>query len=261
MTVLENVVAPLRNFSVPQLGLGAVSGSEAARAEELLEFVGMTAYRDAHAGALSYGQQKLVELAQVLMLDPKLILLDEPAGGINPTLIERMGDLIRQLNADGKTFLLVEHNMPFVVGLCDPIRVLARGAVISQGSPEEIQKDPLVLDAYLGDDYLLERRQGLHSVSEGREPGMIKLEGVIAGYGGGNVLQGVDLEVGPGELGCIVGPNGAGKSTVLRAVSGILKPSAGRITLDGKNITGLSLTRCSNVVSPRCRRATGCSRR
>lgn len=156
MTVLENVVAPLRNFSVPQLGLGAVSGSEAARAEELLEFVGMTAYRDARAGALSYGQQKLVELAQVLMLDPKLILLDEPAGGINPTLIERMGDLIRQLNADGKTFLLVEHNMPFVVGLCDPIRVLARGAVISQGTPEQIQKDPLVLDAYLGDDYLLE---------------------------------------------------------------------------------------------------------
>ncbi len=156
MTVLENVVAPLRTFSVGQLGLGAVSGSEAARAEELLEFVGMAAYRDARAGALSYGQQKLVELAQVLMLDPKLILLDEPAGGINPTLIERMGDLIRELNADGKTFLLVEHNMPFVVGLCDPIRVLARGAVIAEGSPEQIQKDPLVLDAYLGDDYLLE---------------------------------------------------------------------------------------------------------
>jgi branched-chain amino acid transport system permease protein len=155
MTVLENVVAPLRNFSVGQLGLGAVSGSEAARAEELLGFVGMSAYRDARAGALSYGQQKLVELAQVLMLDPKLILLDEPAGGINPTLIERMGDLIRELNADGKTFLLVEHNMPFVVGLCSPIRVLARGAVIAQGTPEQIQKDPLVLDAYLGDDYLL----------------------------------------------------------------------------------------------------------
>ena len=156
MTVLENVVAPLRDFKVRQLGLGAVSGPEAARAEELLEFVGMSAYRDARAGALSYGQQKLVELAQVLMLDPKLILLDEPAGGINPTLIERMGDLIRSLNAQGTTFLLVEHNMPFVVGLCDPIRVLARGAVISEGTPEQIQKDPLVLDAYLGDDYLLE---------------------------------------------------------------------------------------------------------
>jgi ABC-type branched-subunit amino acid transport system ATPase component/ABC-type branched-subunit amino acid transport system permease subunit len=156
MTVLENVVAPLRDFSVRQLGLGAVSGSEAARAAELLEFVGMSAYRDARAGELSYGQQKLVELAQVLMLDPKLILLDEPAGGINPTLIERMGDLIRDLNAKGTTFLLVEHNMPFVVGLCDPIRVLARGAVIANGTPEQIQKDPLVLDAYLGDDYLLE---------------------------------------------------------------------------------------------------------
>ena len=69
---------------------------------------------------------------------------------------------------------------------------------------------------------------------------MIKIEGVVAGYGGGNVLQGVDLEVGAGELGCIVGPNGAGKSTVLRAVSGILKPSAGRILLDGKDITGLA---------------------
>ncbi|MGV0853501.1 branched-chain amino acid ABC transporter ATP-binding protein/permease [Mycolicibacterium phlei] len=155
MTVLENVVAPLRSFSVGQLRLGAVSGSEAARAEELLAFVGMSAYRDARAGALSYGQQKLVELAQVLMLDPKLILLDELAGGINPTLIERMGDLIRELNANGKTFLLVEHNMPFVIGLCNPIRVLARGAVIAQGTPDEIQKDPVVLDAYLGDDYLL----------------------------------------------------------------------------------------------------------
>lgn len=170
MTVLENVVAPLRTFSVGQLGLGAVSGSEAARAEELLEFVGMAAYRDARAGALSYGQQKLVELAQVLMLDPKLILLDEPAGGINPTLIERMGDLIRELNAGGKTFLLVEHNMPFVVGLCDPIRVLARGAVIAEGSPEQIQKDPLVLDAYLGDDYLLEAPSKGSKVSAERNP-------------------------------------------------------------------------------------------
>lgn len=170
MTVLENVVAPLRSFSVSQLGLGAVSGSEAARAEELLEFVGMAAYRDARAGALSYGQQKLVELAQVLMLDPKLILLDEPAGGINPTLIERMGDLIRELNAGGKTFLLVEHNMPFVVGLCDPIRVLARGAVIAEGTPEQIQKNPLVLDAYLGDDYLLEAPSKGSKVSAERNP-------------------------------------------------------------------------------------------
>jgi ABC-type branched-subunit amino acid transport system ATPase component len=89
----------------------------------------------------------------VLMLDPKLILLDEPAGGINPTLIDRMGDMIRELNAAGKTFLIVEHNMPFVLGLCDPVLVLARGRTIAAGTPDEIQSDPKVLDAYLGEDF------------------------------------------------------------------------------------------------------------
>ena len=92
----------------------AVAGHEADRAEELLDFVGMLRFRDVQAAALSFGQQKLVELAQVLMLDPKLILLDEPAGGINPTLIERLVEKIRELNAMGKTFLIVEHNMPLV---------------------------------------------------------------------------------------------------------------------------------------------------
>ncbi|HEX2128761.1 MAG TPA: ATP-binding cassette domain-containing protein, partial [Solirubrobacterales bacterium] len=160
MTVLENVVAPLRSFSWRQLRSGAVSGEEAARADELLEFVGMSEYRDVPAEALSFGQRKLVELAQVLMIDPKLILLDEPAGGINPTLVERMAGMIRELNAQGKTFLIVEHNMPLVLGLCDPVLVLARGACICSGTPQEIQKDPRVLDAYLGDDFQLEAPVG-----------------------------------------------------------------------------------------------------
>ncbi|MDI6908694.1 branched-chain amino acid ABC transporter ATP-binding protein/permease [Nocardioides sp.] len=158
MTVLENVVAVQRRFSIAQLGRIAVSGAEAKAAEELLEFVGMRAFRDQQARALSYGQQKLVELAQILMLDPKLILLDEPAGGINPVLIERMGEMIRELNSYGKTFLIVEHNMPFVLGLCDPIHVLARGRTMASGTPEEIQRDPAVIDAYLGDDFVLEEK-------------------------------------------------------------------------------------------------------
>ncbi|MEV3869990.1 branched-chain amino acid ABC transporter ATP-binding protein/permease [Streptomyces sp. NPDC049906] len=156
MTVLENVVAAQRSFSVPGLGRTAVSGKEAAAAEELLAFVGMRAFRDQKAHALSYGQQKLVELAQVLMLDPELILLDEPAGGINPVLIERMAEMFRELNSYGKTLLVVEHNMPFVLGLCDQVHVLARGATIASGPPEAIQTDPAVIEAYLGDDYLLE---------------------------------------------------------------------------------------------------------
>jgi ABC-type branched-subunit amino acid transport system ATPase component/ABC-type branched-subunit amino acid transport system permease subunit len=161
MTVLENVVAPLRSFSLRQLRAGAVSGEEAARAERLLEFVGMAEYRDQPAEALSYGQRKLVELAQVLMLDPKLILLDEPAGGINPTLVARMAEVIRELNQRGKTFLIVEHNMPLVLGLCDPILVLAGGQYICSGAPDAIQQDERVLDAYLGEDFKLEEPVGV----------------------------------------------------------------------------------------------------
>jgi ABC-type branched-subunit amino acid transport system ATPase component len=160
MTVLENVVASQRAFSWSQLGRIAVSGTEARAAEDVLEYVGMRAFRDQKARALSYGQQKLVELAQVLMLDPKLILLDEPAGGINPVLIDRMSEMIRELNSYGKTFLIVEHNMPFVLGLCDPVHVLARGRTMASGHPAEIQKDPAVLDAYLGDDFVLEAVEG-----------------------------------------------------------------------------------------------------
>ncbi|MGH3387185.1 MAG: ABC transporter, partial [Nocardioidaceae bacterium] len=94
---------------------------------------------------------------QILMLDPRLILLDEPAGGINPVLVERMGEMIRELNSYGTTFLIVEHNMPFVLALCDPIYVLARGATMASGTPGQIRTDPAVIDAYLGDDFQLEQ--------------------------------------------------------------------------------------------------------
>jgi len=160
MTVLENVVAPLPNFSWRQLGADAVSGAEAQRARELLDFVGMLGFADRAAGALSFGQQKLVELAQTLMLEPKLILLDEPGGGINPALLDRIVDRIRELNSLGTTFLIVEHNMPLVADLCQPVIVLDRGHRIAVGSAEQIQHDPVVLDAYLGQDWNVEQTVG-----------------------------------------------------------------------------------------------------
>jgi branched-chain amino acid transport system permease protein len=153
MTVLQNVVAPQPDGRIRTMLADAVSGSEAARARELLDIVGLGSFEKQKAGALSYGQQKLVELAQVLMLSPELILLDEPAGGVNPSLLGRLTEVIRELNRSGVTFLVVEHNIPLVLELCDPVHVFHRGKCIASGTPAQIRSDPLVLDAYLGDDW------------------------------------------------------------------------------------------------------------
>ena len=156
LSVLENVVAANAEFRLRRLAHSAVSGAEAARATELLEFVGMGEYVAVKATDLSYGQRKLVELAQVLMLDPAVILLDEPAAGINPTLLHRLASLIRALNESGRTFVIVEHDMNFVLPLSDVVTVLARGQVIGSGDPSAISTEPAVLEAYLGDDFVLE---------------------------------------------------------------------------------------------------------
>jgi branched-chain amino acid transport system permease protein len=153
MTVLENLVAPLPDSHWRTMLRASVSGAEADRARELLAFVGMARFAGQPAGALSYGQQKLVELAQVLMLEPRLVLLDEPAGGVNPSLVGRMVEIVRDLNRQGVTFLVVEHNIPMVLELCDPVVVFSRGTAIAEGPPATIREDPLVLDAYLGDEW------------------------------------------------------------------------------------------------------------
>jgi ABC-type branched-subunit amino acid transport system ATPase component len=160
LTVLENVAAVNPRFEPRRLVHSAVSGAEAARATELLEFVGLGEYVDAAATDLSYGQRKLVELAQLLMLDPAVILLDEPAAGINPTLLQRLAELIRSLNATGRTFVIVEHDMQFVLALADQSTVLAHGKVIASGDPTAVSADPAVLEAYLGDDFVLEPTTG-----------------------------------------------------------------------------------------------------
>jgi ABC-type branched-subunit amino acid transport system ATPase component/ABC-type branched-subunit amino acid transport system permease subunit len=160
MTVLENVVAPLPDGRWRTMFADAVSGDEADRARELLDVVGLGRFAAQRAGDLSYGQMKLVELAQVLMLEPKLILLDEPAGGVNPSLLGRLTEVIRELNARGISFLVVEHNIPMVLDLCDPVIVFSRGRPIAEGHPHEIRHDPVVLDAYLGDDWRPARTPG-----------------------------------------------------------------------------------------------------
>ena len=151
MTVLENMIVPIRQLTLRSLFTAAIKGHERDRAETLLEFVGLQALEHEPAGSLSFGQQKLLELAAALMAEPDILMLDEPAGGLNPVMIEKIAGHVRELNARGVTFLIIEHNMGFVMNLCDPVIVMHRGSVIAQGSPEAVREDPIVLDAYLGD--------------------------------------------------------------------------------------------------------------
>jgi neutral amino acid transport system ATP-binding protein len=152
LTVLENMLVATQRRGGVVRNLLARSGGvdDHRRAKELLEFVGIAGMASDLAQTLSYGQRKLLELAYVLVADPEVMLLDEPAGGVNPSLVNHIANRIRELNAEGKTFLIVEHNMDFVMNLCDRVTVMDSGNVIAAGPPEIIRSDPRVLDAYLG---------------------------------------------------------------------------------------------------------------
>lgn len=151
MTVLENMIVPIRQVGFRSLLGPNMFRNEIDRAMGLLERVGLTHLKDEPARKLSFGQQKLLEFAAILMADPIMVMLDEPAGGVNPTMIRFIMDLIHDLNKkEGVTFLVVEHNMGVVMELCDHVIVLDQGAKLAEGSPEMIQINPAVLDAYLG---------------------------------------------------------------------------------------------------------------
>jgi ABC-type branched-subunit amino acid transport system ATPase component len=152
MTAMQNmhVSAPLRGTGLRAL-FARVPAEINEQAESLLDFVGIYDKRFLRASGLSFGEQKLLELAMALMNRPAMLLLDEPTAGINPTLINRVIDRLQRANADlGITLLVIEHNMRAIMALARHIYCLAHGEVLASGSPAQIQNDPRVVDAYLG---------------------------------------------------------------------------------------------------------------
>ncbi|MGH2448359.1 MAG: ABC transporter ATP-binding protein [Chloroflexota bacterium] len=151
LTAVENLHVAAQRSGLRALVRGWSASQEKERALSTLEYVGLANVSSLPAASLSYGQRKLLEFASILMAQPSVILLDEPAGGVNPTMIGFMADRIRDLNRQGTTFLIVEHNMTFVMDLCHRVTVMHRGATIATGEPAEIRSNRAVLDAYLGD--------------------------------------------------------------------------------------------------------------
>ena len=239
LSVLENLLIALRQGRLGALlticGDVRQEGEPVQLAEGLLAFVGYDGALERPAGGLAHVDKRVVEIARALATQPQVLLLDEPAAGLGPRDIERLGKLLRLVADAGIAVVLVEHYMPLVMGLSDHVVVLDAGRVIAAGNPAQVRQDAAVRKAYLGER--AHRELARPAAGGIRQECVLTVQQLSAGYGAAPVLDGVDLTVHTGELVAVLGANGAGKSTLMRAISGIHRPVRGTVQLDRQNIT------------------------
>ena len=211
--------------------------------DDLLARVDLTAVAHERVNTLPTGTGRLVELARALATRPRLLLLDEPSSGLNEHETDSLSRLLLDLVHDDLAVLLVEHDMPFVMSTCSHIHVLDFGRIIASGPPASVQADPLVISAYLGDgqsEHLTTAAVPRDEMGGEERVPALELRDVHAGYGEIEVLHGIDLTVGTGEVFALLGANGAGKSTVLQVLSGQIMPRSGDYRLFGMPVIGAS---------------------
>ena len=226
MTVLDNVKVGLHNQVVYGMWTGILrlpsfrekEHEMDRRAMKLLKIFDLDAEANYKASQLPYGKQRKLEIARALATNPKLLLLDEPAAGMNPNETEELMNTIHSVRDQfGVAILLIEHDMNFVMGICEEITVLDYGRVIARGDGKTIRNNPKVIAAYLGE--------------------LLSVKNINVYYGSIHAIKDVSFHVDEGEIVTLIGANGAGKTTTMHAISGLLKLASGEITYDGNLIS------------------------